>query len=71
MSEKRKMVRGVAPVPSQLNNLRVYDPYGRGDKDIVKLETEEMSAKPMVGRSISISRVRTRKVSIKGVASTL
>jgi hypothetical protein len=55
MSKKRKMVRGVALIASQLNNLRVYDPHRRGDKNIVKLEAEEMPAKPMIGRRISIS----------------
>lgn len=53
MGKKRIMVRGVTLLPSESNNARILDLNGRGDKNIVKLQPEEKSAKPVEGSHIS------------------
>lgn len=53
MGKQWEMVRRVVFFPLRLNNFRVLDPDGRGDKDIVKFKPEKIFAEPVKGSNIS------------------
>ena len=47
------MVRRITLFPAQLNNFRVLDPDGGGDKNVVETKPEEKSAEPVEGHHLS------------------
>ena len=55
------MVRGVAPLLSQLNDLRIMHTDGRRNKNIIKLETEKKPAIPMEGGRIAMIGISDAK----------
>src|SRR3989339_1477042 len=55
MGNQREMIGWVTFFPSRLNNCRGLDPGRSGNKNIVQLEPEKESAKPVKGYDISIS----------------
>jgi len=54
MRKKRKMVRGVAPLLPQLNDLSIMHTDGRRNKNIIKLETKKIPAIPVEGGHIAM-----------------
>ena len=47
------MVGWITLFPAQLNNFRVLNPDGGGDKNIVEPEPEKNSAEPVEGHRVS------------------